>query len=239
MRKAGTMKREADEMKEITDGRLYGSRDLVRVGCHDCEGCSTCCHDVEGLFLTPLDMYRITRGLGRPFEDFLEQEIELTLCDGVILPKMKMQGQEPDHPVPREQMPACGFLTAEGRCGIHSFRPDICRLYPLGRYYEADGFRYFLQIHECERPHRYKVQVQEWLGEENPEENRRFLLTWHAFVKGVGESVPKLTDDSRKQVLLYILRLFYMKPWEDDGFYPQFAARMERAQSVLAPLMNH
>ena len=42
---------------------------------------------------------------------------------------------------------ACYFLNEEGRCSIHSFRPGICRLFPLGRFYEEEGFRYFLQIH--------------------------------------------------------------------------------------------
>ena len=36
------MKREVD-LNEISDGRLYSSGDMVKVDCHDCEGCSACC----------------------------------------------------------------------------------------------------------------------------------------------------------------------------------------------------
>ena len=32
------MKREVD-LNEISDGRLYSSGDMVKVDCHDCEGC--------------------------------------------------------------------------------------------------------------------------------------------------------------------------------------------------------
>ena len=58
---------------------------------------------------------------------------------------------------------AVAFLTEEGRCGIHPFRPGICRLFPLGRYYEENGFRYFLQVHECQKENRAKVKVKKWL----------------------------------------------------------------------------
>ena len=36
------MKRKVD-LNEISDGRLYSSGDMVKVDCHDCEGCSACC----------------------------------------------------------------------------------------------------------------------------------------------------------------------------------------------------
>ena len=40
------MKREVD-LNEISDGRLYSSGDMVKVDCHDCEGCSACCQEWE------------------------------------------------------------------------------------------------------------------------------------------------------------------------------------------------
>ena len=33
------MKREIS-LEEISDGKLYGSGDMVKVGCDDCRGCS-------------------------------------------------------------------------------------------------------------------------------------------------------------------------------------------------------
>ena len=37
------MKRDVD-LREISDGRLYTAEDMVRADCHDCQGCSACCH---------------------------------------------------------------------------------------------------------------------------------------------------------------------------------------------------
>ena len=36
------MKREID-MREISDGKLYGPNDLVKADCGDCHGCFACC----------------------------------------------------------------------------------------------------------------------------------------------------------------------------------------------------
>ena len=36
------MDREID-MKEVSDGKLYGLRDMVKADCGGCEGCSDCC----------------------------------------------------------------------------------------------------------------------------------------------------------------------------------------------------
>ena len=31
------------DMSQVSDGRLYSSRDMVKAGCDDCKGCSACC----------------------------------------------------------------------------------------------------------------------------------------------------------------------------------------------------
>ena len=54
-------------------------------------------------------------------------------------------------------------MNDAGRCSIHPYRPGICRLFPLGRYYEEDGFRHILQIHECEKTNRSKVKIRKWM----------------------------------------------------------------------------
>lgn len=48
------MKRKVD-FKDISDGRLYSSNDMVRADCHNCEGCSACCRGMgNSIVLDPL-----------------------------------------------------------------------------------------------------------------------------------------------------------------------------------------
>ena len=126
-------------LEDISDGRLYGENDMVTADCRGCEGCSRCCRGMgKSIILDPYDIYRMTRGTGRSIQELLAGgTVELNVVDGVILPNLAMNGSEEK----------CAFLNEEGRCNIHGSRPGICRLFPLGRYYENGDFRYFLQKH--------------------------------------------------------------------------------------------
>ena len=141
-------------LEEISDGRLYTANDMVKADCRDCEGCSACCQNMEAVVLDPLDIANLCQGLGKTFEELMGSAIELKLVDGVILPHLKMTGEEE----------TCSFLDQNGRCSVHSFRPGICRLFPLGRYYGEEGLRYFLQVQECRKEDRSKIKVKKWLG---------------------------------------------------------------------------
>ena len=43
------MRRELD-INEVSDGKLYTSNDMVKMGCDDCSGCSDCCEGMGSLF---------------------------------------------------------------------------------------------------------------------------------------------------------------------------------------------
>ena len=111
-------------LEEISDGRLYSRNDMVKAGCGDCKGCSSCCSGMgNSVILDPYDIYRLTALMGSTFEELMQGKIELNVVDGIILPNLSMSsGTE-----------TCAFLNEQGRCSIHAYRPGICRLFPLGR----------------------------------------------------------------------------------------------------------
>lgn len=206
-------------LAEISDGRLYGSNDMVKADCHGCVGCSDCCRGMgNSVILDPLDMYRLEKGLGKGFPVLLrEDRIELNVVDGCILPNLKMAGQEE----------ACVFLNDQGRCGIHEFRPGICRLFPLGRYYENGDFKYMLQIHECPAGNRTKVKVSKWIDTPQQEKNHAFICQWHSLLNEVESAVGSCEDEeSAKQINMALLRIFYLTEYEvERDFYEQFQER--------------
>ena len=210
------MKRNVD-LKEISDGRLYGSNDLVKADCGDCEGCFACCCGMgQSIILDPLDVHRLSKGLNQNFEALLASYLELNVVDGIILPNLRMQGE-------RE---CCAFLNAEGRCKIHSFRPGICRLFPLGRYYANGGFQYFLQTNECRKQNRTKVKVKKWI--DTPEFNRYedFVNKWHYYLKDMEALIARQPEKAR-EIDLQILQRFYLTPYGED-FYTEFEERMKK-----------
>ena len=222
------MKRNID-MNEISDGKLYELNDMVKADCNDCKGCSACCQGMgQSIVLDPLDIYQLTTGLHTSFEQLLVDAIELNVIDGVILPNLKMSGEKE----------ACHFLNEEGRCAIHAFRPGICRLFPLGRYYEEQSFKYFLQIHECKHPNKTKVKVKKWIDTPDLQKNQQYVIDWHYFIDDVQNKLTTIADDNLiKKIDLFILQHFFMETYkESEDFYEQFQARLAKAKSVIETL---
>lgn len=219
------MERNVD-LNELTDGKRYGSNDLVRVGCDDCKGCSSCCQGMgTSILVDPFDTYRLTSNLEKSFEQLLQSNLELNVVDGLILPNLKMGGK-------KEQ---CTFLNEEGRCSIHPHRPGICRIFPLGRLYEENGFSYILQVHECKKPNKTKVKVQKWIDTKDFNQNEAFIIKWHDLTKRAQKILKASCDDQMNQKInVFILNLFYLQPYEKErSFYEQFEQRRNQAEKIF------
>lgn len=223
----------------MTPDRLYTARDMAKIGCDDCKGCSYCCQEMgESVVLTPLDICELTLHLGKSFDELMEDKIELYMTDGMVMPNLKMTGETKAY----GSKEVCGFLNEEGRCSIHSFRPGLCRLFPLGRNYEIKqvetedgikeikGFQYFIVKDSCPNLNGTKVKIEKWLGIPNLKKNEEFITEWHYFCKDFQEEMQKLLrageDDKVKKINLSMLELFYRKPYEKGrSFYEQFEER--------------
>ena len=167
------MLRECD-INEISDGKRYQANDMVKLGCNDCKGCHSCCVGMEDtIVLDPYDICRLTVNLRVDFQALMQGHIGLHVEEGLILPHLLMA----------EETGACSFLNEEGRCSIHAHRPGICRLFPLGRIYENDGFSYFLQVNECVKENRTKEKVKNWISTPRLKEYEAFILKWHNYTK--------------------------------------------------------
>jgi Fe-S-cluster containining protein len=213
-------------LEEISDGNLYEINDLVEASCNGCKGNATCCHGMgNSIVLDPYDIYRLTTNLKITFEQLLADKVELQVVDGIILPNLRMTGAT-------EQ---CAFLNGSGRCSIHNMRPGICRIFPLGRYYENQGFKYILQVNECQNTSKTKVKVSKWIDTPDAKENEQFIVDWHYFLKDIEDKIKTIQDESLiKNINMYILNRFYLMGYDlDVDFYIQFSKRLKEAKEVF------
>ena len=158
-------------VEDISDGRSYRPDDLVKIGTNGCAGCSDCCRMDALIVLDPHDIYDLQKATGQGLEGLLGRTVRLEVIDGLIQPVLNMADG------------VCPYLGADGRCGIHPFRPGICRLYPLGRSWQDGDFSYILQVGECTHCTGSKVKVRKWLGIPNLAAYEDYCRKWHAFLK--------------------------------------------------------
>lgn len=219
------MKRNCN-LDEISDGNLYDAEDLVEASCDGCKGQAVCCRGMGGsIILDPYDLYRLTGPLELTFEQLLRDKIELNVVDGIILPNLKMTG-------PSE---SCAFLDGDGRCSIHAFRPGICRIFPLGRYYEKHSFHYFLQVNECMHASKTKVKVSNWVDTPELKKYEQYVTDWHYFLNDCEDIIRNSADEKLiKNMNLYLLNCFYVRSYRPDrDFYVQFYERLQEARKLL------
>ena len=213
------MKREG-ELSSLTDGKLYRSSDMVKLGCNDCEGCSACCKGMgNSVVLDPYDVWRLSKGLHMPFASMIGNQVMLSVVDGLILPSLNMEKTE-----------ECPFLNEAGRCSIHEVRPGICRLFPLGRYYHENGFSYVLMTGECKKENRTKVKIEKWIGESDLKAYENFVLRWKTILTNTRKKIELETQPFiqqqkmeeaiavQKKISMELLQNYYFKEYGTDFF---------------------
>lgn len=211
------MRREVN-MDEISDGKRYTANDLVKVGVDGCRGCCDCCKGMgDSIKLDPMDVCKLSFGLNVSVEELFRTTIELKVSDGIVLPNLKIKSEND----------SCSYLDKTGRCSIHSIRPGLCRLFPLGRIYDGDQFQYFIQIHECTREKRTKIKVKKWLDIENIKEYEEFIRCWHHLCEITRNVIAKSNDEEfSRSINANFLRIFFLKPYENvEHFLLEFMKR--------------
>lgn len=220
------MRRDCD-LNEISDGKRYLLNDMVKADCNGCKDCSACCHDMgASIVLDPLDFYRISHYLNLPFESMLDNQIELNIVDGLILPNLKMT-EMPNRP--------CVFLNDSHRCSIHPYRPGICRIFPLGRLYENNSFSYILQVNECPNEQKSKIKVSKWIDTPDLKQNQQFIADWHYFLKELHERLLTQGDEEYiKRAAMQLLQFFYIEPYSsEEDFFTQFYTRLSHMKKLF------
>ena len=226
-------------LEDISDGKLYTENDMVKADTNNCAGCkSVCCHGMgESIILDPYDIYRLTAELGVTFEVLLTDKIEINQVDGIMLPNLKMTANTN----------SCSFLNEEKRCMIHKARPSICRLFPLGRYWEDEThFKYILQTGQCHKDNLTKIKVKKWLDTPNLAQYNEYVIKWHSYLKRIEAAVESIRANAAqsqdlqtaatqiKTICLYTLKTFFNTPYDSEqDFFGQFEKRLANAYSVL------
>lgn len=210
--------------------RLYDVNDMVKADCQGCERCSECCIGMgDSIVLDPLDIFHLMQYLQLSFEELLKEGVALHLEDGLILPHVKMVGQDSK----------CYYLSEEGRCTIHAYRPGFCRAFPLGRQYTEGKLCYFLLEGACAKKQHTKVKVSKWITMQDISHYESYLENWHYFLKEQREILKRFHDNDQilKKMNMSLLQLFYYLPYDQDkSFLTQYEERKKQYEIYICDI---
>ncbi|MCL2054414.1 MAG: YkgJ family cysteine cluster protein [Oscillospiraceae bacterium] len=200
-----------------------------------CNQCGACCRNRDDILLTPLDLYKIAKHFGKSTDEILVEYC--TVHEGEVskLPCILIKSLE--------YRKTCPFLGKTG-CEIHSAKPAVCALFPLGRMTntETKELAYFVQPINCGNK-RQSQTVQEWLGEFSMIEEEAFNILWHekiielvAIIKEI--YAQNIFRDMLPNVLLSKIYLDYNPSLDFDGFMRQFNANIAEMLWLLNGLKD-
>ena len=77
--------------------------------------------------------------------------------------------------------------------------------------------------------------MKDWIGIENYQQNKTFILSWHHLLKALAFRIKFIRDDEeRDEVNKYLLDTFYRMTVKDgEDFYSEFLKRLPEAKNWL------
>ena len=222
---------------------IYYHTSKAPIGCNDCHGCDTCCHEMgDSIIQDPYDLWnfsthmKVSGGAPITFDLLISEDgpWELSTHEHMLLPNIKMVDDG-----------VCPFLSESGRCSIHSIRSGLCRLYPLGRQYEARGDQEILTYYILEETlgcpkianGGTPVLISEWLGLPHPDKYQKFLLDWHSIKNDMYVFYQMMSQDNYLRMQNLLLHIFFENNYERD-FYNDFNNRMQVWQGVKSAALS-
>tara|TARA_Y100001954_G_scaffold235560_1_gene293623 strand:+ start:17649 stop:18449 length:801 start_codon:yes stop_codon:yes gene_type:complete len=112
-------------LPELEEGKTYNFKCYPGISCFN-----ACCSDLD-LPLTPYDILRMRKSLGKNSIDFLRVYTVGHRASDTNFPVFKLRMSD-------NKARTCHFVSDQG-CAVYQDRPGACRMYPLGRATRPDG----------------------------------------------------------------------------------------------------
>ena len=199
-----------------------------------CKGCGKCCKNRHDIMLTTRDLYSIGRSLHRTTSYVVERYCDTYIGKDSRIPIARLKPKGPEE--------SCPLLRGK-RCIVHTSKPVVCAIYPLGRaaIFEQAGKiepKYFFQSDTCgsrEQAH----TVRGWLNQFGIPVEDEFFQLWTEMSTFLSTAFRELesqgtTDKSRER--LWNIAFFHMYINYDTGkdLMPQYQENMATLRELLA-----
>jgi len=188
-----------------------------------CKACGKCCKNRQDVLLTPYDVFRIARYLGRSPAEIIKKYCDTYAGPDSHLPVVRIQPVPPDN--------SCPFLRNK-KCIVHQDKPMVCASYPLARVYqrgEPAPFYVLQSGNSCGGTGR-TVTVRQWLGKLCNEESEQVGAVWGEvttlFALALHLLWEQMTDETKESLCSSLFAILYLNYGPKEPFLPQLKANI-------------
>lgn len=220
------MNNKIDERIEMLKNNQLSEDDYFEFGCIQC---GECCRNRYDILLNPYDLYKIAKYLNMRIIDVIDKYCEIYIGSDSKMPVVRAR--------PKIYNAVCSFLR-NGKCSIHSAKPTVCALYPLGRAASPDGgMIYFTQGGSC-NANSTPIKVKDWIEMFNLKESELPAKLWsQTLVKlSLSKRKFKIKPQIEEQLNNELVNILYLSYDTTQDFLPQFKNNSEKAEKCFAQL---
>lgn len=99
-----------------------------------CTKCGKCCIDRDDILLNPQDIYRMAKKLQMTPVQFINTYCNAYIGNNSNVPIIQLAPKE----VKEGEKAPCPMLSETGECRVHSAKPTVCAMFPIGRAAQMD-----------------------------------------------------------------------------------------------------
>lgn len=219
--------------KQIQEMSFEEIKQIETMGLNDtfhftCKACGKCCKNRRDIVLTPYDVFRIARYLGRTPEEIITRYCQVYEGHESHFPVVWLQ------PIPPND--TCPFLRNR-KCVVHAAKPVLCRVYPLARIFQGSGnARFYFNGSSCSHDPK-TVTVREWIADVALEECEGAGRIWTDILRCLLPSIHTENILKKEEDRHRILGMVYANLWlpydTQADFTPQLKKNYELLQANL------
>ena len=209
-------------MSEIEKADTLGLDDTFQF---TCKACGKCCRNRKDIVLTPYDVFRLARHLGRTPEEIINRYCSVYEGSNSHFPVVWLKPVPPDT--------RCPFLINK-KCAVHAAKPVLCRTYPLARISgrTPEDTRFYFNGASCKHEPK-PITVREWIADVASEESAQAAAVWMNALSCVLVPIQPDKLNCSKETREQILQEVFCHLWLFYDTKGEFASQLETNVSAL------
>ena len=209
----------------------------------ECKMCGKCCIHREDIMLNPKDIYNMAKELNLKTGELVEKYCEAYIGPDSRIPIVRLK--------PRGSVHRCPLLK-DRKCMVHSSKPTVCAMYPIGRCItllgktaaDIDSIQYIFNKPDCKGSEGLeKHTVREWLESFGIPINDEFFIKWQKMAMEMGTGFRKIEKKVSDQTMEMLWKAafigLYLHYDTGQDFMSQFDENAQKFTELLHSVVEN
>ena len=204
-----------------------------------CDQCGKCCTYRDDIILSPMDIFKMARELKITPVNLYHEYCVFNIGEHTRMPIVRLGSVGKDY--------HC-VLLKNHKCSVHTVKPAVCGMFPLGRYmsFEKDTYdqadfatnkvKYLLQPPDCGDDSEEHT-VREWLSGFDINLEDAVFIEWQKAISQFGNKIKELEKKhdmlTMVEVWFVVRVVLYLQYDTSKDFLPQFKNNAEHLLKLL------